>query len=219
MATDIEVKEVKVDSSFLVSYKQELDDIFRVYLENINPFIVQFEVLRNEFPIELQNEIRAIYGHLARASIAESSEVVERNIQKIKSHTKRALLDCYKYSCLIFTDNYFDFFERYKGVDLTYLEKGSFLPEVQSLYSDAKSSYFEAKRAEVSNISEDDHLEMYQIAYNKFVDLELRIRSAEDDASFLQHKATRKERFAKASFVIGVIGVLVGIIGLAVSII
>ena len=208
--------EVEVDSSFLVSYKQDLDEVFRAYLEDINPFIVQFEVLKNEFPIELQNEIRAIYGHLARASIAETPEVAERNIQKIKSHTKRALLDCYKYSCIIFTDNYFDFFERYKGVDLSYLENGTFLSEVQSLYNKAKDSYFEAKKAETSNISEDDHFEMYQIAYNKFVALEQRIRSVEDSASFLKHKATQKEWLAKVSFGVGVVGTVVGIIGLLV---
>lgn len=68
----------KVDSSFLFSYKKELDEAFRNYLEVINPFIVQFEVLRNEFPIELQNEIRAIYGHLARASIAETPQIAAK---------------------------------------------------------------------------------------------------------------------------------------------
>lgn len=106
----------KVDSSFLFSYKKELDEAFRNYLEVINPFIVQFEVLRNEFPIELQNEIRAIYGHLARASIAETPQIAAKNVEKIKSHTKRALLDCYKYSCIIFIDNYNNFFERYLSV-------------------------------------------------------------------------------------------------------
>lgn len=97
---------IKTDSSFLTQYKQDLDEIFRAYLEDINPFIVLFEAQRNEFPLELQNEIRAMYGHLARAAIAETPEQAERNIQKIKSHTKRALLDCFKYSCVIFSDSY-----------------------------------------------------------------------------------------------------------------
>jgi len=210
--------ETKPDSSFLVSYKQDLDEVFKAYLEDINPFIVQFEILKNEFPIELQNEIRAIYSHLARASIAETPEITERNIQKIKSHTKRALLDCYKYSCIIFTDNYFDFFERYKGVDLSFLEDGKFLPEVQALYNDAKEHYFEAKKAETSNISEETHFEMFQTAYNKFVALEKRIYSVENSASFLKHKATHKDVISKISFVVGAVGTAVGIAGLLVSI-
>ena len=73
----------KVDSSFLFSYKKELDEAFRNYLEVINPFIVQFEVLRNEFPIELQNEIRAIYGHLARASIAETPQIAAKMSRRL----------------------------------------------------------------------------------------------------------------------------------------
>lgn len=208
---------IKADSSALISYKNDLDEVFRAYIEDINPFIVQFEVLKNEFPIELQNEIRAIYGHLARASIAETPEVAERNIQKIKSHTKRALLDCYKYSCIIFTDNYFDFFERYKGVDLSYLEKGTFLSTIQVLYNKAKNSYFEAKKAETSNIAEDEQFELYQVAYNQFVVLQKKIQSAEDDAAFLKHKATRQDILAKVSFGIGAVGTVVGIIGLAIS--
>ena len=113
-----------VDSNFLLAHKEQLDEVFQVYLDDINPFIVQFEILKNEFPIELQNEIRAMYGHLARAAIAATPEEAERNLAKIKSHTKRALLDCYKYSCIIFSDQYEEFFRDYHGVDLTYLEDG-----------------------------------------------------------------------------------------------
>lgn len=96
-----------------------------------------------------------MYGHLARAAIAETPEQAERNIQKIKSHTKRALLDCFKYSCVIFSDSYTDFFKRYEGVDLSYLEDGRFLPEIHAHYNKAKDAYFEAKQAETSNISEE----------------------------------------------------------------
>lgn len=214
MATGVEVN---TDSSFLVTYKHDLDEAFRAYLEDINPFIVQFEVLKNEFPIELQNEIRAIYGHLARASIADSPEVAQRNIQKIKSHTKRALLDCYKYSCIIFTDNYLGFFERYQGVDLSYLENGKFLSEAQAMYNQAKNCYFAAKEAETSNISEEKQFNLYQEAYNKFVALENKIRSVEDSAAFLKHKATRKETVAKASLIIGIVSAVVGVASLVVS--
>ena len=106
------------NSSFLIKYQGDIDEVFRIYLEDINPFIVQFEVLKNEFPIEVQNEIRAIYGHLVRASLAKTDEEAKNNIQKMRSHTKRALLDCFKYSCIVITDMYNDFFEHYKNVDL-----------------------------------------------------------------------------------------------------
>lgn len=104
---------VDVDTAFLGKYQESIDEVFRIYHEDINPFVVQFEILKNEFPIEIQNEIRAIYGHLVRASIADNDKDVERNIEKMRSHTKRALFDCFKYSCILISDKYHAFFERY----------------------------------------------------------------------------------------------------------
>ena len=210
--------ELQVNSSFLgqEKYRVELDEVFRIYLEDINPLIVQFEVLRNEFPIELQNEIRAIYGHLARAAIATSEVEVQNNIAKIKSHTKRALLDCYKYSCIIFTDCYSDFFVRYKGIDLSYLENGKFLPEITALYNAAKDRLQAAKSAETSNISEQELFDMYQDAYIIAAKMWRRLTEIEEDATYLKRKATRKDIFSWVSFAVGVVGLIVGIVSILI---
>ena len=172
-----------VDSNFLLAHKEQLDEVFQVYLDDINPFIVQFEILKNEFPIELQNEIRAMYGHLARAAIAATPEEAERNLAKIKSHTKRALLDCYKYSCIIFSDQYEEFFRDYHGVDLTYLEDGNFLRRVHQLREAATEQLKAAKCAETSNISEDTLFELYQEAYNQFADIDQILEEARKHAA------------------------------------
>ena len=209
---------LQINSSFLgeSKYRDALDEVFRMYLEDVNPFIVQFEVLRNEFPIELQNEIRAIYGHLARASIAESEEEVSKNISKIKSHTKRALLDCYKYSCIIFTDYYSNFFIQYKGVDLSYLENGKFLSDINALYNDVKIKLQTAKRAETSNISEQELFDMYQDTYIVAAKMHDRLMKAEESASYLKRKATKKDIFSWVSLAIGIVGLIVGILGVVI---
>lgn len=121
---------LEIHSSVLSDYTELLDIVFRMYIEDINPFIVRFEVSKGEFPAELQNEIRAIYGHLIRASMANTPEQVQRNIEKMKSHSKRALLDCFKYTSILCSDNYDSFMKRYESIDLTYLENGKFLPDV-----------------------------------------------------------------------------------------
>ena len=36
-----------VDSNFLLAHKEQLDEVFQVYLDDINPFIVQFEILKS----------------------------------------------------------------------------------------------------------------------------------------------------------------------------
>lgn len=209
----------EVDSSFLGRYHEELNEAFSTYINVINPFIVQFEILKNEFPVELQNEIRAIYGHLSRASLAKKEDEVKRNIQKIRSHTKRAVLDCYKYSCIIFTDHYTDFFERYKGVDLSYLHDGTFLHETHCLHKAASEKLRAAKKAEISNVSDQDLFDLYEDAYNRFADLDQKLQEAEESAAFLQHRATTKDRFAKVSFVVGVIGMIAGIASIVIALV
>ena len=55
-------KTIEINSSMLSEQAELLNTVFRMYIEDINPFIVRFEVSKGEFPIEVQNEIRAIYG-------------------------------------------------------------------------------------------------------------------------------------------------------------
>jgi hypothetical protein len=79
---DIQEVKTKINSKNLSEYSEELDEIFTMYIEDINPFIVRFEVTKGEFSAEIQNEIRALYGHLVRAAMAESSKMVQ-NRKKI----------------------------------------------------------------------------------------------------------------------------------------
>ena len=97
-----------------------------MYAEDINPLIIRFETEKGEFPVEVQNEIRAMYNHLARAALADNEEKVAENLDKMQSHSKRALMDCFKYICMLCDDNYRDFMKRYESIDLTYINQGLF---------------------------------------------------------------------------------------------
>lgn len=157
--------QVEINSAALAQESELLDTVFRMYIEDINPFIVRFEVTKGEFPAEIQNEIRAIYGHLARASMAETPEQVRSNIEKMKSHSKRALLDCFKYTSILCSDEYDAFMKRYENVDLTYLDNGNFLPDVVSCCKSAREALKNAKIAETSNISENDCVGLQRDTY------------------------------------------------------
>lgn len=210
-------KQIEINSSVLSEQSELLNTVFRMYIEDINPFIVRFEVSRGEFPIEVQNEIRAIYGHLVRATMSGTSDQVLRNIEKMKSHSKRALLDCFKYTSIICSDNYDDFMNRYENVDLTYLDNGQFLTDIVNKCRKARQSLQEAKIAETSNISEEDLFALYQDAYRQFEELNDKLQHAEDSAAFLQHKASKKDRLSKISLWVGVAGFLVGVIGIVIN--
>ena len=210
-------KPLEIHSSVLFEYSELLDVVFRMYIEDINPFIVRFEVSKGEFPAELQNEIRAIYGHLIRAAMADNAEQIMRNIEKMKAHSKRALLDCFKYTSILCSDNYDTFMKRYESIDLTYLENGRFLPDIVAKYKSARESLQKAKISETSNISEDDLFALYQDAYRQFEDLNQKLQSTEESADFLQHKATRKDTISQISLWIGIAGFIVGLIGIIIN--
>jgi hypothetical protein len=210
-------KTIEINSSMLSEQSELLNTIFRMYIEDINPFIVRFEVSKGEFPIEVQNEIRAIYGHLVRATMATSSDQVLRNIEKMKSHSKRALLDCFKYTSIICSDNYDDFMNRYENIDLTYLKNGQFLTDIVKRCREARKALQDAKVAETSNISEDDLFALYQDAYRQFEKLNDELQQAEETASFLQHKASKKDMISNISLWVGIGGFIVGIIGIFIN--
>lgn len=210
-------KTIKINSSVLSEQSELLNTIFRMYIEDINPFIVRFEVSKGEFPVEVQNEIRAIYGHLVRATMAISPDQVLSNIEKMKSHSKRALLDCFKYTSIICSDNYDDFMNRYKNIDLTYLENGKFLTDIVKSCREARENLRNAKIAETSNISEDELFTLYQEAYKQFEELNDKLQQAEESAAFLQHKASKKDKVSNISLWVGIGGFIVGVIGIIIN--
>lgn len=201
------------DVSFLQDHGNELSECFRMYTEDINPFIVQFETEKGEFPIELQNEIRSIYGHLCKAALADTPEIAAENVKKIKSHSKRALLDCFKYISVIYTDNYASFMERYKIIDLTYIDNGKFLSNIDMLYAQTKEKLQAAKGMELKGTTDEVLFATYQDAFCVSSKMNTALLEAERTAAFLKKKATRKDIFSIISFVVGIAGLFVGILG------
>lgn len=206
------MSEKKYDVSFLQSCGKDLSECFRIYTEDINPFIVKFETENGNFPIELQNEIRSIYGHLCKAALADTPQIAAENVKKIKSHSKRALLDCFKYISVIHTDNYSDFMERYKGVDLTYIDNGKFLSNIDALYAQTKEKLQAAKVMELKGVTDEELFKAYQEAFSVSSKMNSALLNAEQSAAFLKKKATKKEIAGNISLVVGVVSLIASII-------
>lgn len=97
-------RKVDIDVTPLNKYKDELNRLLSEYANIVNPLIVEYEVEKNEFPIEILNEVRAIIGHIVRATATKDEEEIAENIKKAHSHVKRAMLDGFKYLCVIYDD-------------------------------------------------------------------------------------------------------------------
>lgn len=206
------MSENSYDVSFLQEHWDELAECFRMYTEDINVFIAKFEIEKGEFPIELQNEIRSMYSHLCKAALADSHEAAAENIKKIKSHSKRALLDCFKYISVVYTDNYNAFMERYKGVDLTYIDNGKFLSNIDRLYAETKKKLQTAKEMELKKTTEEELFEAYQDAFRDSFMMNSDLIKAEESAAFLKKKATRKEIAGNISLIVGIASFISGLI-------
>lgn len=58
-------KKIYCDSNI----QQELEEIYLQYHNSIKIFIGQLEVLQNKFPVEILNEIRAVFSHIAKVYV------------------------------------------------------------------------------------------------------------------------------------------------------
>jgi hypothetical protein len=108
------------------AYNDRINEIHNNYISIIAPLIMQIEVLDGKFPVEILNEIRAVFAHLSKSHLADDNAVVERNLSKADSHIKRAIIDCYKYLCFAYDNKYEEFDTIYANVDLSDKAKGKY---------------------------------------------------------------------------------------------
>lgn len=211
------VQEVEVKTShsahYINSHFAELAEQFEIYTETIQPLIVHIEEMKSQFPPEILNEVRAMYTHLSRAFLTENEQDVISNIEKIKRHTKRALLDCFKNCCIIIIDKEREFFRRYKGIDLSYIDEGEFLKEEKKAFDECATALMDAKKAEGLNTDDDILFKLYENAYQKGLILEDIIDQAEKKANFLKRKALKRDIIATTFGIIGVVGTIFTIVG------
>lgn len=143
--------------------------IYEQYQNIIAPFIMELEVRDCEYPVEIFNEIRAIFTHLSRYKLQQK----EDEVVSAERHTKRAILDCFKYLCVSIASKIKTFRINYRKVDLKLAANGTFLPELDRLESVAEEAYKNAKRMEIrQSVSEDELFLLFEKAYNAYSSLD-----------------------------------------------
>jgi hypothetical protein len=190
-------------------YLREVEELFNLYANIINPLIIEYEVEKTEFPVEILNEIRAIVSHLVRASVSSDDSEVHENIKKSKSHAKRAILDGYKYLCVLYDERYHEFFERYNdtvdwiasglqeniyALDKNRMEAVALLRVAKKSESDENNSqWLEANASEMLK-NTNALCQKYERAYNSYKDLYAQILQFD---SLLSDLASQKKLFTK----------------------
>ena len=202
----------KENQHYINASYDEIRGIYSDYRNIIRPYIAFLELFDGEFPVEILNEIRAVFQHLARCYYNEGTQDavitqddIEKNIQKAKGHIHRALLDCFKYSCLTLFDEYQMFMRAYRYVDLSSLDNGEFLKKLHVLKKNARSYSRKARIAEGDCGDDKVVFDKYVRAFNEAVKL---YKYIEAHAAY----AARLRRKLRISSVLSVLGWIVGIV-------
>lgn len=190
-----------------------MQEIYKQYLEIICPFIVLLEAEDNEFPIEIMNEIRAIFTHIARCEMSSDETVKENNVEKARNHLKRAILDCFKYSCLTYNNKRKQLRDDYRKADLHLIDNGTFLTELTEKEHEATEALLNAKRSEIGgDIPMDTLFGLYEIAYQKSEEAYRFLYDAKGKLDYAQSMTDKNKILAIAGLVVGILGILFGII-------
>lgn len=202
------------------NFELRIREIHRQYIEIICPFIIELETDDCEYPVEIMNEIRAIETHLARADLSADNQIKNQNITQAEHHVKRAILDCFKYSCLSLTLKHKQIRHDYRNADLHLIDNGKFLTELSEKEKSAKNSLITAKKAELSgNLQTDELYRLYEKAYQASAESFNFLEESLPKLEFAQSIADKNKRSAFWGFIIGISGLVVGIISFVYSII
>lgn len=184
------------------------EKIYLQYQNIIAPFIAELEVRDNEYPIEIFNEIRSVFTHLSRYKLQKS----DKDLSAAESHSKRAILDCYKYLCISMEEKVCKFRNEYKDIDLGLADNGKFLPELNRLELKAKEAFKVAKATEVKNeIDEEQRYVLFESAYNEYSEMDKFLDDSQEAILFASVHSKRSNRITIISCIITLISIIVAV--------
>jgi hypothetical protein len=195
-------------------YASRVISIYNQYMNIISPMIDLLEVLDGEYPIEIMNEIRAVFTHLSRYYTNEENDIKVDNVIKAEGHIKRAILDCFKYSCFAYSKHLLRFETRYKKIDLSLIDNGQFLDTYLKYERDAVELFKKARKTERNDPSSKNLFSEYQSASKAFDRLFELLDSVSEHAEKLKRKAVLNDYFTVAGFVVGIIGVILTVVSM-----
>ncbi len=200
--------------------QKEIVEIFSQYQNVIRPMVVSLEVDDVEYPIEIFNEIRAIMNHLAACTYWDVSNdpdaeaKTDKDLNNARSHLKRAIYDCYKYSCVSADDYYKKFLYRLRYIDLSVIDNGEFSVKLSAYYSEALEALRDAKLAEhdITKRNSNEPFELFQIAYQKYHAVREFIHNSKSKVEKARRKQIGQGTFSMTIAVVGFILTAIGTI-------
>ena len=195
---------------------ERVREIYRTYNEVICPYVLEYELLSGKFPTEILNEIRSILTHLSKCFLSDDNKIKESNIIKAEGHIKRTILDCYKYICITYDDEYKAFERKYRYTDLSLIYNGEFLPELLESRKNAVKLMKDARKSDLAINSDDvincdEAYKKYEDAFVAYSSIYNHINNSYKKLENLRKKTLLKNIFAIGGWIISIILAIVSI--------
>lgn len=145
-----------------------LSELYRPYTEVIKPLLALIEAEREEFPLPLYNEVRALNDHVARILSGECTNP-EEEFNRAQRHISRLNLDCFKWLNITYNEKLSAFRKDLRNIDFTKINNGEFYTPFKLHIIEAKRLVKEAKILESKGATQ-DALVSYQKAFNEYCD-------------------------------------------------
>lgn len=192
------------------------------YLDVICPYIIQYELITNHFPVPIFNEIRSTFSHLMEFYAGRGGDKAKNEeIDKIREHFKRIRRDCYKFVCEAIEEEYQNFIEVHNGIDYSVINNGEFIPELSRLRNDAIDSMAAARKKELevdaTNAKDEELLPLYEKAYSAYSDLYNYIKNVEPFANTLDKDLIKKKKSDNVSKILTWVFGLTSVAGLILT--
>ena len=147
--------------------------IFHIYNNTIKPLLALVETYRQKYPIELLNELRYLFDHIARCYTSDANEVIRREqIKKTERHVYRTVMDCHKVIIVCCFERVRRFERQTKKIDIKTIDNGDFESKYTKMEAAARSAQKIAKLQENSNaLSHEEKMELFDIAKSRYIEL------------------------------------------------
>ena len=130
-------------------FHSKLLELYELYSNTLKPLLAEVESTLQELPIVLLNEIRMFNDHISRCyRIGVTNDFISDNLEKAKSHLKRAVFDCFKHLNIYYHDLALKFEHDCKNIDLTTIGNGEFYINYKKIRQAAINPDREAKSFE-----------------------------------------------------------------------
>lgn len=158
------------DNWELIFYRnKKLNEIYKDYIENIKPLIALIEAEREQFPITVFNELRAAYDHIIRCYEEKTNNKIDEHVKCLHGHNKRAKLDCFKELILTYDDKIKLFKREYRYYNISIVDNGNFLADLNMGMDKSKKLTKEAKISEGKHDNINIVLKKYSDAIDQYI--------------------------------------------------